>query len=71
MRTSTQIQQEYDDLKARGQGQGKGGVDPQTDKAYQEAIRRAKLEEQAKAQRDFEVQVSAILDGTNEIVHSN
>jgi hypothetical protein len=56
MRTSTEIQAEYDDKK-------KKGLDQKGDKVYQEAIRRAKLEEQAKTQRDFEAQVDAILHG--------
>jgi hypothetical protein len=57
MRTSDEIQKEYDDKK-------KKGLDGKGDKVYQEAIRRAKLEEQAKTQRDFEAQVDHIMNGT-------
>jgi hypothetical protein len=57
MRTADEIQKEYDGLK------GKGKPDPKTDQVYQEAIRRAKLEEQAKDKRDFEAQVDRVLHG--------
>jgi hypothetical protein len=57
MRTASEIQKEYDDLK------GKGKPDPKTDQVYQEAIRRAKLEEQAKDKRDFEAAVDRVMHG--------
>jgi hypothetical protein len=57
MRSSTDIQKEYDDKK-------KKGLDAGSDRAYQEAIRRTKLEEQARDQRDFEAQVEQIMNGS-------
>jgi hypothetical protein len=57
MRSSKDIQTEYDELK---KGKGKP-IDSQTDKAYSEAIKRAKLEEQAQEQRDFEARIDQIL----------
>lgn len=61
MRSSQDIQTEYDSLKNPKGHPGSGGLDPSTDRAYQEAIRRAKLDEQAKSQRDFEAEVDQIL----------
>jgi hypothetical protein len=59
MRTSDEIQKEYEEKK-------KKGLDSKGDKVYQEAIRRAKLEEQAKDKRDFEDQVDRVMHGSND-----
>jgi len=61
VRSSKDIQSEYDELKKSGQG--KPQLDQKTDKAYQEAIKRAKLEEQAQSQRDQEALIDQILHG--------
>jgi hypothetical protein len=58
MRSSDEIQKEYDDKK-------KKGLDADGDKVYKEALRRVKLEEQAKDKRDFEAQVEQVVHGTD------
>lgn len=66
MRKSTEIQTEYDELKRPG----KPTLDKKTDDAYKEAIKRTKLEDQARELQEFEVLVDDIMRGRNTIIQN-
>jgi len=69
MRSSQEIQNELEQLKnnpgqhSKTNQNGKKVLDPARQQVYEEAIRRAQLEEQAAVKRDFENQVEEVLNG--------